>query len=132
VAKGSNEVETVVAPEITGYDPDQFVWETVHTEAADVLAFETIGDTLVAEYLGQEIINFEDKRTGDPESFVQLHFKLPNNELVNINAGYDLVQAFKGVAPNTMVRVQYLKAVDVGQQSPMKSYRVDQAARPVE
>jgi hypothetical protein len=122
----------VTGPQVVGFSDEGFEWETVHTEQADQITFDAIGDTLVAIYLGQELIEFEDKRTsgdgptgGVMRDFVQLKFLLPGNNPAAVNAGYDLLQAFKSIPTNHMVRVTYLKDVDVDQQSPMKSYRVD-------
>ena len=132
----AKEVAPVVTEaQIVGYtDVNDYEWETVHTEQADQITFDTIGDTLVAVYLGQEVIHFEveDRQTGEllPRQFTQLKFMLPGNNPAAVNAGYDLLQAFKSVPTNHMVRVAYLKDVDVDQQSPMKSYRVD-VGRPV-
>jgi hypothetical protein len=109
--------------------PDEgFQWETVHTERATQLTFDNVDDTFIGLYIGQEVIEFEGKR-GLQEEFTQLNF-LVGDEPFAINAGYDLLRGFKGVQPNTFVRVQLRKLVDVGQQSPLKSYRVDVATRP--
>lgn len=130
----AKDVEPVNESQIVGYDADAFEWETIHVEQADQITFDTIGDTLIALYLGQEIITFENTKLkgdgpsgGTVQSFVQLQFMLPGEVPAVVNAGYDLVKAFEGVVPQQVVRVQYLKDVDVDQQSPMKSYRVDAA-----
>jgi hypothetical protein len=127
----------VPAPSTVGFtDVENVQWETVHTEQPDQITFDTIGDTLVAIYLGQQVIDFEveDKKTGEitPQSFTQLMFMLPGDNPAVVNAGYDLLVAFKNVPNNRLVRVAYLKDVDVNQQSPMKSYRVDVAPAPRE
>lgn len=123
----------VPAPQTVGFsDTENVQWETVHVEQPDQITFDTIGDTLVAIYLGQQVINFEteDKKTWEitPQSFTQLMFMLPGDNPAVVNAGYDLLVAFKEVPTNRLVRVAYLKDVDVNQASPMKSYRVDVAA----
>lgn len=130
----AKDVEPINEAQIVGYDADAFEWETVHVEQADQITFDTIGDTLIALYLGQEIITFENLKLkgdgpsgGTMQSFIQLKFMLPGDVPAVVNAGYDLVQAFKGIPEQHIVRVQYLKDVDVDQQSPMKSYRVDAA-----
>lgn len=126
----STDVETVTtAGEIAGYDDSQFEWETVHTESPDQIVFENIGDTFIGEYLGQETITFQNKK-GVEESFVQLLFKVHDQFFV-CNAGYDLLKAYEGIPPHTVTRTQLRTLVDVGQESPMKSYRVDQAKTPV-
>jgi hypothetical protein len=104
-----------------------FQWETAHIEAPTQLTFDTVGDTFIGLYIGQETVEFEFK--GKPDSFVQLSF-LVGDEPYAINAGYDLLRGFKGIPDNTYVRIQLRKLVDVGQQSPLKSYRVDVAKPP--
>lgn len=111
-------------PDTVGMDESQFEWENVHEESPDQIVFTEIGDTYIGEYLGQEVIDFTDKKTGEADSFTQLRFRDPEGLKV-INAGYELLSAFKGIEPGTPVRVRYAKNVDVGQASPMKSYRVD-------
>jgi hypothetical protein len=106
--------------------PDNgFDWETEHIEAPTQITFDAIGDTFIGLYIGQEIVEFEGKR-GNKETFTQLSF-LVGDEPYAINAGYDLMRGFKGIPDNTVVRIQLRKLVDVGQQSPLKSYRVDVA-----
>lgn len=126
MAKGTdvvvNEAQTV------GLNEGDYQWETVHVESPDQITFDTIGDTFVGEYLGTEKIEFEDKRTGEAESFTQLKFRVGDSHYV-VNGGYDLLKAFTGIPEKSVVRVQLRTLVDVGQQSPMKSYRVDVAQR---
>jgi hypothetical protein len=117
--------------QIVGYDEGQFQWENVHEESPDQITFDTVGDTLIAEYQGMDTITFtETKKDGSTEdrSFVQLRFRLPNGPAV-VNGGYELVEAYKEIPTNSMTRTQLIKFVDTGQQSPMKSYRVDVAKR---
>jgi hypothetical protein len=135
MAKQAEVAPTTTEAQVVGFTDAEFEWENVHLEQPDQITFDTIGDTLIAIYLGQEVIEFEveDRATGEklPRSFTQLRFLLPGNNPAVVNAGYDLLQAFKSVPANHMVRVAYMKDVDVDQQSPMKSYRVD-VGRPVE
>lgn len=125
----AKDVAPVDAPQTVGFtDLDNVQWENVHTEQPDQITFDTIGDCLVAIYLGQEVINFEvTDKEGEvhPKSFTQLRFMLPGDNPAVVNAGYDLLVAYKDVPRYHLTRTQFLKEVDVGQQSPMKSYRVD-------
>jgi hypothetical protein len=115
--------------------PDEgFQWETVHTEAPTQITFDNVGDTFIGLYIGKETVEFEvktGKNKGDMEEFTQLSF-LVKDEPYAINAGYDLLRGFKNIPENTYVRIQLRKMVDVGQQSPLKSYRVDIARPPKE
>jgi hypothetical protein len=130
----SKDVEKHIdAPVTVGFDDTQFEWTNVHVESPDQITFDTIGDTLVAVYLGQSVIKWTevDKKTLEeiPREFTQLRFMLPGDNPAVVNAGYDLLQAYKDVPEGHLTRTQYLKDVDVDQQSPMKSYRVDVGPR---
>jgi hypothetical protein len=120
----------VTAPQTVGFtDLDNVQWKNVHTEQPDQITFDTIGDTLIAVYLGRSVIRYTevDKKTGEeiPREFTQLRFMLPGNNPAVVNGGWDLLKAYEDVPENHLTRTQYLKDVDVDQQSPMKSYRVD-------
>lgn len=109
-----------------GYDPADFDFETSHREAADQIVFDTIGDEFVGEYLGPEEITFTDK-DGEEQTFTQLRFQVGDN-LYGINAGYELREAYKNIPAGSITRTVYVKDVKItGQQSPMKSFRVDTA-----
>ena len=129
VASKDVEKAVVDAPVTVGFDDTQFEWTNVHVESPDQITFDTIGDTLVAVYLGMSVITYLDKKTGAEEKFTQLRFMLPGDNPAVVNAGYDLLQAYKDVPEGHLTRTQYLKDVDVDQQSPMKSYRVDVGPR---
>lgn len=114
--------------EHVGYDPSQFEFTTVHEEAGDQIVFDTIGDEYIGEYMGPEVIEFTNKK-GEDESFTQLKFRDPHGVKV-VNAGYELRKAFEKIEPGTITRVKYVKDVRIsGQESPMKSFRVDEATR---
>lgn len=117
--KGPGMAETI------GYDPSQFEWENVHEEAGDQVVFEEIGDTYVGEYLGMRVIEFTDKKTGEPKSFIQLSFRDPSGPKV-INAGYELAQIYESIPAHTMTKTMLANKIDVGQASKMNSFRVDQ------
>lgn len=126
----SKEVTPVDAPQVVGYtDLENVQWKNIHTEQPDQITFDTIGDTLIAVYLGKSLIKYEetDKKSGErtEHEFWQLRFMLPGSNVAVVNAGWDLLKAYEDVPENHLTRTQYLKNVDVDQQSPMKSYRVD-------
>ena len=109
-----------------GLNPSDFEWETVHEEAADQIVFDTVDDEYTGEYLGSEVITFTDKK-GEEQSFTQLRFR-DNEGLKGINAGYELREAYKNIPPHTVTRIRLMKLVKIaGQESPMKSFRVDTA-----
>jgi len=133
----------VTGPQTLGLPEADYEFDTVHSEAPDQVTFDELNDTFVAEWLGHEIITFENKRKsgdgpngGTMESFTQLKFRVLDQHYV-INAGYDLLKAFIDITPDGMwtylipvksiVRIQLMTLVDVGQNDPMKSYRVDVA-----
>jgi hypothetical protein len=139
----STEVETttgeVITGEVVGY-ADDFEYETVHTEAADLIQFEAPGDKYIGKWVGWSVIDNPD-RTRENKWFIQLHFTDPQGAR-NINPGYDLRRAFldvrmddnggyldaKEVVPlQEIYRILYVKDVDVDQNDMMRSFRVDQA-----
>ena len=134
----AKEIATEGTPETVGYDPSEYEWDTVHTEAPDQLEFTTKGDTYIGKYEGHEII-FTSPETDPDEWFLQLKFSDPDGTKV-LNAGYELRTTFVDIsgegrsvtgkdmiAPGTVTRIQLRKLVDIGQPSPMKSYQVDTA-----
>lgn len=144
-------VETTepITADVIGYDGTEYEWETVHTEAADQIVFETPGDCYIGLYVGWDLI-YVDPDNPKPEKanqwFIQLHFTDPGGAK-NINAGYDLRRAYleqtniretaadpsvrpefkEVIPPQSMTRNLYAKDVDVDQNDPMKSFRVDVA-----
>jgi|SRR5215469_464547 len=143
------ELDTISATQVVGYDSSQFEWETVHTEAPDQILFESPGDTYIGLYVGWDLI-YPDPENPNAEKanawFVQLHFTDPSGSKV-INTGFDLRRAFldhtnyrewvrdsavkpeftEKIAPQSVTRIQYAKDVDVDQNDPMRSFRVDVA-----
>lgn len=99
-------------------------WVNVHEEAADQLVFDTIGDEYIGMYTGSEEIAPDEDSPED--TFTQLRFRDDDGAKV-VNAGFELKKAFSKIEPHTRVRITLVKFVDVGQPSPMKSYRVDVA-----
>jgi hypothetical protein len=108
--------------EVVGYDPAAFEWDLQHEESPEQIVFDTIGDEYVGLYLGAEVITFEDKK-GDSQSFTQHRFRDPGGITV-INGGYELNAELAKITPDTMIRIKLMKLVDVGQNDPMKSYRI--------
>jgi hypothetical protein len=108
--------------------PDTSGWGLVHDEAPDQLKFEEIGEEYVLIYVGQEEIfppatPRQIEKNEDPGSFIQLHFRCLGKPIVS-NAGYELRMAFADVPACTWVRLKYVKNVDTGEASPMKSFKV--------
>ncbi len=121
------EVTEIPAGEIAGYDPAAFEWDLQHEESPDQIIFNEIGDEYTGLYLGAEVIHFEttDKKTGDVQDneFTQHRFRDPGGITV-INGGWELNSELVKIAADTMVRIRLMKLVDVGQNDPMKSYRI--------
>lgn len=131
----------VTTGEIVGF-PDEYQWETVHTEAADTLLLENPGDRYIGRWVSWEVIDNPD-RSRENKWFIQLSFTDPGGAR-NINPGYDLLRAFLDVETDAnggyvsakekvplqeIYSILFVKSVDVGQQSEMKSFRVDMAKR---
>jgi hypothetical protein len=110
-----------------GLNDDGIEWETVHVEAPDQVLFDVLGDTFSGVYDGSEEIDPKDEKDPD-KRFTQLKFHVEDNHYV-INAGYELAQAFATIDQGSTVRIRLVKLVNVGQASPMKSFRVDVAKK---
>jgi hypothetical protein len=115
------EVENVES-QMAGYDPAAFEWDLQHEESPDQIVFNKEGDEYTGLKLGHELIEFEDSR-GDHQEFTQWRFRDPGGITV-INGGYELNTELSKIPDDTMCRIRLMKLVDVGQQSPMKSYRI--------
>lgn len=103
-------------------------WELVHEEAPDQLKFEEVGEEYVLEYLGSEEIDPGDEKDPD-KRFTQLRFRETDGNPVVTNAGYELRVAFKDITPGHLVKIKYVKNVQVGEASPMKSFKVWQGPK---
>jgi hypothetical protein len=136
----AKEIETVEGPSTVGYDQGDYEWTTVHTEAADQVQFNTVGDVLVGIYAGHEVI-YPDLAKGDTEThFVQLHWTVPGGA-VFMNAGHEMRKAYTetkhdgdgnlvvtDIVPiGSMTRNELMKLVDTGKATEMNSVRVDVA-----
>jgi hypothetical protein len=121
------EVVEEVESQVAGYDPEAFDWDIQHEESPDQILFTKIGDEYVGLLLGHEVIGFEDKK-GDHQEFTQWRFRDPGGITV-INGGYELNTELAKVPLESMVRIRLMKLVDVGQNDPMKSYRIWTARR---
>lgn len=142
--KASQEVETVEAAQVIGYDPAQFdnsQWVTVHVEAADQLIFEVPGDTYIGVYAGHELI-YPDPEKEPTKYFIKLNWTDPDGAKFT-NAGVELRNTYVEIALDsngtptvtdkipvgTLTRNELRKFKDVDQPSEMKSFRVDTMAR---
>jgi hypothetical protein len=119
------EVEQVEPRNIVGYDPSAFEWDLQHEESPDQIVFDTLGDEFTGLLLGSEVIDFTRTVKGEEvaDNFTQWRFRGPDGIIV-LNGGYELNKELQKIEPNTMVRIKLMKLVDVGQNDPMKSYRI--------
>jgi len=115
------EVEEVES-QMAGYDPAAFDWDLQHEESPDQIVFDKVGDEYTGLLLGSELIEFDNAK-GEPQEFTQWRFRDPGGITV-INGGYELNTELAKIPADTMIRIKLMKLVDVGQQSPMKSYRI--------
>jgi hypothetical protein len=118
------EVE-VIESQMAGYDPEAFEWDIQSEESPDQIKFDTVGDEYTGLLLGKEVINFTRTVKGEEvaDSFTQWRFRDPGGITV-INGGWELNKELDKIAGDTMVRIKLMKFVDVGQNDPMKSYRI--------
>jgi hypothetical protein len=131
-ATETSEVNTVNTGTVATI-PDTSGWVLVHEEAPDQLKFEEVGEEYVLIYMGQEEIfppptPKQIEKNEDPGSFIQLQFRYDRRPIVT-NAGYELREAFADIPQCTWVRLKYVKNVDTGEASPMKSFKVWQGPK---
>jgi hypothetical protein len=117
----ANEVENVES-QVAGYDPSAFEWDLQHEESPDQIVFDKVGDEYTGLLVGSELIEFTDKK-GEDHEFRQWKFRDPTG-LTVINGGYELNEELSKIPADTMCRIRLMKMVDVGQNDPMKSYRI--------
>jgi hypothetical protein len=111
---------------------DESSWDLVHEEAPDQLKFEEIGESYVLQYVGSEVITpppsqKQIEKGEEPSPFTQLRFREANGNPIVTNAGYELRESFAQMDPPCWVKIQYVKNVDTGEATPMKSFKVWQA-----
>lgn len=140
MAKGTEVATPVEVAQVLGEAPENIEWETAHVEAATQIKFDNVGDKLIGKYAGHDLIYPEPDK--HPEKwFIQLKWVLASGEAVYVNAGYDLANAYTQttydadsiptvtdrIPLGTWTATELRKLVDVDQNDPMKSYRVDVA-----
>lgn len=98
-------------------------WETVSDESPTRIIFDTIGDQFIGTYLGHELI--DDPAGGEPFDYIMI--RGTDGHLYSASAGYKLKDAFESVNEGDLVRITYVKDVDMGKEgrNPMKDYKVD-------
>lgn len=117
-----------MATETMGYTDEGYEWDEVHEEAPDQIVWDTIGEVYIGTYTGQESIDPKDPKDPD-KRFIQLKFR-DNEGAKVINAGHELRTAFAEIPTGSLVRIEYVKDVEVKQAAPMKSFNV-KVGRPV-
>jgi hypothetical protein len=124
------EIQADEGPTTIGLDASAFEFKTIHEEAARQLDLTVPGDTYVGQYIESEWIDPMDPKRPD-ERFLQARFRDPDG-VSAINCGYELRTTFDPAGdtppvPGAIYRIELRRFVDVGQQSAMKSYRIDVA-----
>lgn len=98
-------------------------WLTVETEAADVITFEEVGESLTAAYLGVDHIV---PPNGRPEDEFDRHlFRTKGDQYYAINDSYQLTKAMAKVNVGEVCRVTLKKLVPTSKGNPLKSYRIE-------
>lgn len=140
MAKGTEVVMPEEVATVLGESPEGIEWETHHVEAATQVKFDNVGDKLIGKYAGHDVI-YPDPEKHPEKFFIQLKWVLHSGEAVFVNAGYDLANAYTTTTYDTdgtptvkdkvelgvWTATELRKLVDVDQNDPMKSYRVDVA-----
>jgi hypothetical protein len=101
-------------------------WETAVQESGDQIVFNEIGDVFVGLYIGSITAH----NPKDDEDFTILQFTGVDGKPYQTNAGWKLREGFSDIPSNTIVRITFVKQVDVGQNDPMNDFRIDVASTP--
>jgi hypothetical protein len=92
------------------------------------VVFDTIGDTFVGQYVGEQTITPEGTDSkGEPlEPFDLYIFTGRDNNSYSVNKSWKLEQAMEMVKIDDWVRIVYVKDVETKRGlNPMKDFRVD-------
>jgi hypothetical protein len=100
-------------------------WETVSDESPTRIIFDEIGDVFIGTYEGHEYITDPNEPESDPFDYIKI--RGTDGKPYIASAGFRLIQAFEKIEPGSMVRITYVKDVDMGVagRNPMKDYKVD-------
>jgi len=116
------------APASSAALTDSDGWETVYKESAAVVIFDTIGDTFVGIYDGEEHIH-PDSAADDSEDFDRFVFDGVGEQegtRFAINQSYTLREAMSKVKLGDLCRIVYIKDVPTKRAlNPLKDFRVD-------
>jgi hypothetical protein len=126
----TKKLETVPNEYVEGADvtesPEGWEWETVAEGAANRVVFDTIGDSFVGKYIGEEHVALEPASDGSDPSFDLYNFRGRDGELYAINKSYALEKAMEKVNAGDWCRVTYIKDVKTARKlNDMKDFRVD-------
>ncbi|MCP4229547.1 MAG: hypothetical protein GY771_05305 [bacterium] len=98
--------------------------DVIDTDLGELFKLDTIGDTFVGIYRDLIVIT-KDTRDGEEEVEAGRFFN-PDGDPVAMWTNADLSRKLHKVVPESIVRIEYVTDLDVGQISPMRVYKVQQ------
>lgn len=107
------------------YSPEDWEWETVAEESPTRVVFDTLGDTFVGQYVGDQHIEQEPDEDGKDQSFDLFLFRGRDSELYAVNHSYKLIEAMEKVTEGDWVRIVFVKEIPSKRGNPLKDFRVD-------
>lgn len=119
---------TPVEPDVTDVSiaPSEWEWETVVEEAPTRVVFDTIGDTFIGQFVGEEHIEQAPNEKGEDQSFDLFNFRGRDGQLYAINKSYKLEEAMGKIGDGDWVRIVYVKDLPTKRGlNPMKDFTVD-------
>lgn len=106
--------------------PEGWEWDTVAEGAANRVVFDTIGDSFIGQYIGDQHVEREPSADGEDQSFDLFNYRGRDGELYAINKSFALEEAMRKVQPGQWCRITYIKDVPTGRKlNPMKDFKVD-------
>jgi len=113
---------------------DAVKWETIVQESGNQIVFDTPRynddgsenaefDVFIGKYTGTRIAQ------KDGEDFSILTFMGTDGKPYQTNAGWKLESGFTDIEVGTIVRIIFMKEIDVGRPDTLKDFRIDAARR---
>lgn len=124
-AKTEPTTEFVPDADVT-VSPEDWEWDTVAEGTATRVVFDTIGDSFIGMYIGDEHIEQEPNAKGEDQSFDLFNFRGRDGERYAINKSYALEEAMEKVSEGLWCRITYIRDIPTKRnQNPMKDFKVD-------
>lgn len=126
MATAKKPVEDYVPDADVTQSPEGWEWETVVEGAPARVVFDTIGDSFIGQFIGEEHVDQEPAADGSDPSFDLFLYRGQDGDRYAINKSYALAEAMVKVEPGQWCRITYIKDIATSRKlNPMKDFKVD-------